>query len=45
MTTFHTQHQSLCQLVPTRMKEKLLVENAVLSYTETKKLRHPFIFN
>ena len=45
MPTFHNQQQSLCQLVSTRMKDKPLVENAVLPHTETKKLAHPFIFN
>ena len=38
MSTFHTQQQSLCQLGSTRMKEKPLLENAVLPDTETKKL-------
>ena len=37
--------QSLSELLSTRMKEKPLVENAVLPHTETKKLVHPFIFN
>ena len=33
MSTFHTQQQSLCQPVSTIMKEKPLVENAVLPQT------------
>ena len=45
MPTFHTQQQSLGQLVSTSMKEKPLVENVLLAHTETKNLAHPFIFS
>ena len=45
MSTSHTQQQSLPQLASTRMKEKTLVENVVLLYTETTKLADLFIFD
>ena len=44
MSTFHTQQQFLCQLESMRMKKKPLVQNAVLSDTETNKLAHPLHF-
>ena len=44
MATFHTQQQFLCQLESMRMKKKPLVQNAVLSDTETNKLAHPLHF-
>ena len=42
-STFNTQQQSLCQLVSAKVKEKLLVENTVLLYAESKQLVSHFI--
>ena len=44
MATFHTQQQSLRHLISRRMKEKPLVENVILSHTETNELTYSFIF-
>ena len=44
MSTFHAQQQSLRHLILRRMKDKPLVENAILSHTETNELTYSFIF-
>ena len=44
MSTLHTQHKSLFQLVSIKTKEKPLVENTVLPDTKAKNIAHPFIF-
>ena len=43
VSTFNTQQQSLCQLVSAKVKEKFLVENTVVFYTESKQLVSHFI--
>ena len=44
MSRFHTQQQSLCQLVSGIRKNEPLVEHAVLHHTEIIKLAHFLIF-